>query len=500
MSSTANSAAHEHAEKTIEADAATGAAEDTSAQLGAERGATRFDIVLGKRGCELAAPVLRAVKCLITGAFLVMRKYSVVVYCATERGLVYVDLGWTIFDQYDFLPGGSDDPLLFSVATPQNGFLLDFLCDPPKKCAQDPVLSARFLVTDSDDPEEARELLKLIVTRESGTSTKIKRAAQTDERIYMPTANSACQVALEPYSHTEITKWLGALPKDAGVKVSISDTALGLERIGCAADSVSFNAQWMDRRADRVTSCDILAKLTGVGPDAGKRSLSARSALKKLKENRVVAVHSGSGWVHSELGWPESVRVRSAQSLKKALQWLKIGAWGVPNLVFYKDKVTGLGVELSGRGEEDLWGCILFFDSEEMDDLTAQEFQEPEDCAEADYGAVSESDDAAAETHRGADGIDGADEEDSCPDMMLISATTLTQQPGRKRAPGATLQQSAQPSSPATHRKQKRPAGAARTGAGDTEQNCVHDGEASLRAPCPASNDDQEPANKRGKR
>lgn len=480
-------------------EAASGASGTTSTQPIVDSSTIRFDLVLGKRGCELAAPILRAVKCLITGAFLVIRKKSVVVYCAVERGLVYVDLGWSIFDKYDFRPDGSDDPLLFSIVTPQNGFLLDFLCDPPKKCAQDPVLSARFLVTDNEDPEETRDILKLIVTRESGTSTKTKYSAQTDERIYLPDTNSTCRVTLEPYSHTEITKWLGTLPKDAGVKVAISDTTLDLVRNGCATDKVSFNAQWMDKRADHVTSCDILAKLTGVGPEAGKRSVSARSVLKKLKENRVVAVHSGPEWIHSESGWPELVRVQSAQSLKKALQWLKIGAWGVPNLVFYKDKVTGLGVELSGRREDDLWSCILFFDSEEAGEEATPELTEPEACGETDGHEASELDDALGEPYCSGDNMDGADEADDFPNMTTIYAQTRTPQQSLNRSAGATQQSHPQSSSYITHQKQKRPAGAMHDGADGAIKNSEHEASPSYHTSCTAYNDEEEPTKKRGK-
>lgn len=349
-----------------------------------------YDIVLGKRGYELAAPVLRALRTLVSGAVVVVHKTVMLIHCATEKGLVYVELGWTLFDEYNFRPGYGDDPIIFNVISPQTGFLLDFLCDASKKAAQDPVRSARFIVADSDDPAETRMIMKVIVTRESGEmSTKLKYSSQAEDKIFVPLKDSTCQVALEPYAHSEITKWLNGRPKGSGVKVTISDSSLevrglggggggngegatdvdgeGCEFEGTTESVVAFNAQWLDLPGDRVTSCDILAKLSGVGPEPGKRSVSARTVLKKLKEKRIVAVHRGPDWRREETGWPELVKIGSAASLKKAMQWLKIGAWGVPNLVFYKDEIRGLGVELSARGEEDLKACILFFSEQEGD-------------------------------------------------------------------------------------------------------------------------------------
>nr|USL85459.1 MAG: DNA polymerase processivity subunit [Turdid alphaherpesvirus 1] len=328
---------------------------------------------------------MRALRTLVSGAVVVVHKTVMLIHCATEKGLVYVELGWALFDEYNFRPGYGDDPIIFNVVSPQTGFLLDFLCDASKKAAQDPVRSARFQVTDSDDPAETRLIMKVTVTRDSGeVSTKLKYSSQAEDKIFVPLKDATCQVALEPYAHTEITKWLNGRPKGSGVKVTISDASLELRGLGGAngacgdeggegsdsptAESVAFNTQWLDLPGDRVTSCDILAKLSGVGPDPGKRSVSARTVLKKLKEKRVVAVHRGPDWRREESGWPEVVRIGSAASLKKALQWLKIGAWGVPNLVFYKDEIRGLGVELSARGEEDLKACILFFSEQDCDD------------------------------------------------------------------------------------------------------------------------------------
>ncbi|QEG54067.1 hypothetical protein [Cacatuid alphaherpesvirus 2] len=335
---------------------------DSSTATGCNKRQVLFDLVLGKRGYEIIAPVARTIKNLITGASVAIWKTCVVVHCSTDMGLVYLEIGWPLFDQYDILPGLQEPVVFHNSMSPQPGFLFDFLCEPAKKAAQDPVKNARFLVTDSDDPEEARKTLQLTLTREtSGISTKVKHSAYLKDPIYMPSRQAACKVSLEPYSHTEITKWLAKLPKNVAVKVLLSETTLDFTCTACENSCLSFNVHHVDTPGDRLTSCDILAKLSGCEPQPGKRSLSARAVLKTLKEKRVVAVHRGRLWPSDQTDWPEMVTVNTPLSLKQALQWFKVGAWGVPNLVFYKDTVSGLGIELSDRGEDELKACVLFF-------------------------------------------------------------------------------------------------------------------------------------------